>query len=126
MKYLLLILLLCVSASAEQHFFFLRPVAVSQLIGLGLPSSETAKDTLQVNVRIMNPEAFRIRTFVTLRSPKGEVYTLERDTRITPGELWAAAYFQVDDVLNQELVRIRFKEEPEPAALVESTIEVKR
>lgn len=126
MKHLLVFMFLALPAFAEQHFFYLRPVPASNLIGLGLPSSEAAKDTLQVNVRVQNAASFRIRTFITLRSPNGKIYTLERDTRLTPGDLWAAAYFQVDDVINQELIRIRFKEEPEPDALAESTIEVQR
>lgn len=124
MKHLLVFMFFALSAFAENHFYFERKVPAAIPAGFNLPSSHVGRDTWQFNVLIQNPASFRIRTFLTFRRSGGPEFTVERDTRISPGDFWAAAYFQLDDVLNLELVRIRFKEEPEPAALAESTIEV--
>lgn len=117
------LMLAALSAFAEQHFYIERKMPAAAPAGFNLPSSHVGRDTWQFNVRIQNPASFRIRTWLTVRRPDGSEFTVERDTRIGPGDFWAAAFFQLDDVMGLEFVRIRFKEEPEPAALAESTTE---
>ncbi len=76
-----------------------------------------------INVRIQSPEAFRIRTFLTVKLPSGEEVTYERDVRIKSGDIWSTSAFSEEHILDSEFVRIRFKEEPEPPALAESVSE---
>ena len=123
MRILLLLLSLFTPAAAETHFYFKMPLFASRLNQFNLPSAEGARDVLMVNVRLISPDAFRIRIFYTCKLPDGTEKTYERDVRVRDGDLWATAAFDEEQILDSEFVRIRFKEEAEPPALVESTME---
>lgn len=124
MRLLLMILAVTMAVTAEQHFYYKVPLYASGIQKLGLPSAHVAHDTLMVNVRLIAPNPFRLRVFLTVRPPSGFEQTYEREVRVKPDELWATVVFDEPQILDSEFVRIRFKEEPEPAALAESTVEV--
>ncbi len=123
MKLLLLAVAFLGLANAEQHFFFVQPIPAKSVQALGIPTASTAHDVLMVNVRLIAPNPFRLRVFYTCKLPSGGEVTYERETRVTPEELWATVAFDEDRILDSEFIRIRFKEEPEPAAIAESTVE---
>lgn len=110
------------SAAEPIHYYYATPIRAAVVQSLGLPSTAAAaRDVLMINVRVLDPHAFRLRVFYTCRlSPGGQETTYERDIRLKPGDLWATAAFDEPGILTAAFVRIRFREEPEPAALVES------
>ncbi len=123
MTRLLIFFVFALSLAAESHFFFDQPIPAKAVQSLGIPTASTAHDVLMINVRLIAPNPFRLRVFYTCKLPGGEEVTYEREARVKPEELWATVAFDQDQILDSEFVRIRFKEEPEPAAIAESTVE---
>ena len=123
-----LYLAFCLStvSAAEPHFYYSIPVRAAVVQSVNVPGAAAARDVLMLNIRLLDPNPFRLRVFYTVRTPDGKEVTWEREVRVKPGELWATVAFDEEGVLRLPGVRVRIKEEPEPVALVESVADAGR